>query len=85
MNINILTKKQKKNKLKRQQPETPVPVVEIKEKKRIKIDLSQNQTREFFSHGKVATMTLPESKHRSKSPRKAAIKKVSTIGVGKKK
>ena len=58
-------------------------------KKRIKIDLTQNQTRgkilipdlsfilEFFSHGKVATMSLPVSKE-MKSPSKAVIK-VKTV------
>ncbi len=90
--LNITIKKKSKADKKRAQPETaekpktqqPTGSEAGKpEKKRIKIDLTQNQTREFFSHGKVATMTLPESKHRSSAPGKAAIKAVSTIGKKK--
>lgn len=72
MHINMGQHKQNKKKRThaqannyKQQPETNQ--AQQTQKRRIKIDLTQNQTREFFSHGKVATMTLPESQN-SKSP-----------------
>lgn len=88
MEINVQKKNHQKKKKRRQ---TEAKVNDRKEgeaaedgkpaKKRIKIDLSQNQTREFFSHGKVATMTLPES-HKNKSPSRAVIKASSLIAAG---
>ena len=61
------SKKKKRNK-KRKQVENGED-----SKKRVKFDLQHVQTREFFQHGKVATMKLPES-NQSKSPTKAVIK-----------
>jgi hypothetical protein len=87
MTIGGVSKQQQKiNKNKRLQPEPAASSNNgLASKKRIKIDLSRNETREFFSHGKVATMALPDSAHRNKMPEKAAIKAVSTVGSGLKK